>query len=177
MSWQTPDTWQLGDGVSATRLNKVSDNLEYLLKPDMFLSTIRNASDITKALTTYTAPVAVDDTQFTLTFAAKANTRLLIGISLPYVISATAVRTIRFDWLMDDTTYLSSNTTSPLAGGLFNTGTIDTATGGSPAYSQFVYDSPTEDTHTWKLRAWGNASTTMTLALAGLCAQMYVREI
>lgn len=177
MAWQTNDSWQLGDGVSATRLNKISGNLDYLLKPDMFIATIRNASDISKALTTYTAPVAIDDAQFTLSFTAKANTRLLIGGYLPYVSSATAARIVRFDWLMDDTYYMSSNTTTPLAGGLSNTGYIDTAAAGAPVSFSYVYENPTVGAHTWKLRAWGSAATTATVSLTGFVAQFYIREI
>ena len=173
--WQTPDSWKLGDGFTASALNKISENLNYLLKPDMNIVTIRNGVDVVKTNLTST-PTVVDDLQFSMTFTPKANSRLLLGLNLPVVISATAARIIKFDWLMDDATYLSSMTGTALTNGSIVCPYIDAAGGTAPAVGYVVLDNPEPVTHTFKLRIWANNTTTTTVVLANTLVQMWVRE-
>lgn len=171
MAWTTPRTWATLEQITATYLNEqLRDNLEYLYNRPHSFVTIRNGTNVNITSTSF---AALDDGQFTLELTTTGGD-IEIWLTGTFEHGSGGVA-VMFDVLMDNTTYLSSMTGTPLTNGLAaffapNVG-YDTITS-----LRYTISGITADTHNFKLRVRTTSGTGVWLA-ANYCTQFGVREI
>jgi hypothetical protein len=115
MGYVTPRTWSSGDPLSSSYLNVyVRDNVDYLFNRNRHIVNLKNVTAIAVSATTSWS--AIDDAQLSLEITTYGG-----DVELDF---CATVRTgtggqLNFDFIKDGTTYLSSNTGTPLAGGSY----------------------------------------------------------
>lgn len=172
MAYTEPKIWVAGEQASATELNKVMENIRALKSPPLAAGTIRSAgANVTSTSTTLTQ---VDPT-FNLTLTTTGgNLHFRFDGMLTHSVAATLVA---LDVLIDNTTYLSSMTTTPSANGLWTAKAPAAAVlypfGGGHVLPAGVLSA---GEHTFQLLWKAGAAGTMTLGLVGYTAQFVVRE-
>lgn len=172
--WQGPSDWAGGLGITATELNKISNNLRYLFAPARAVATVRGAgSDITTTSTTITA---VDDGQFALSLDTCGRD-ILIMLNA-HVAHSVAANFVAFDVIIDDTNYASTLTGTGATQGLFSHRN-PTAAGIYQCSGQHIIPAGSispNGIHTFKLR-WKAQAATATLKLgSGYMFQFVVAE-
>lgn len=113
--WTTPIDWETQDAITAEKLNAISDNLQYLMTPNFGVATMRGTgSNQTTASGTF---VDLDPATYSLDVeltGLRAVKFSLLGI----ITHSVGGSSVRFDVLIDGTTYLSSLTATPLVNGV-----------------------------------------------------------
>lgn len=175
MAWNTPLTWAIRDPITATKLNaQLRDNSNYLFaRPRTLITQLGAGSDLTTASATF---VAVDDAQFTANLTTSGG---LVEVNLSAVIAHSVLSAfVYFDVIIDDVTYVSSQTGTPLTNGLWGARETLAAAIISVPSQPFIYPLVlSSGVHTFKLR-WRTSVATATLKLsAGNVFQFSVKEI
>lgn len=173
MAWTTPITWAIRDAITMVKLNAhLRDNMNYLFARNKHVLTIISGSDLTTTSTTYGA---VDDAQFTLTLDVTDGAELEFNLLGNYAHSVLN-GTVNFDIIMDDVTYLSNMTATPITHGIWR-GRAQAAAaisqlGGNPFYVSNI----AAGVHTFKLRWKVTTAGTGTLYLNSYMCQFGVHE-
>lgn len=177
--WTAPREWEAGEGITATKMNAISNDLLYLFDRPSAMVNIRanGAANVTTTSTTWTA---VDDNQFTLTLEISSQAQLETSIAA-MVSHSVLGGYVNMDVIVDDTTYLSSLTGTPAAGGLWTTrGLVAGAPIAMGCPIRIPAGSFAAGVHTFKLR-WkivtaGTGTLYLTAASAMSSFQWYVGE-
>lgn len=163
--WNDPHQWDVGELNSHTKMQAVSDGLEWLKdRPYDNKIAVNVGSNIAQATTGVGNWFAANDALFTINITtAKANERVLVLFEGVWSTSGALSSSMFWDVLLDDTTYASTGTGSSANAGL---GRIFSAAAANVVqnFSQFaVVVIPTAGVHTLKLRIGGTNATTVTL--------------
>lgn len=170
VTWTTPRTWIIEEPINVSKLNtELSGNMNYLYnRPATYVTIKGDGTNLTNALTTFSA---LDDAQFTLNLTTTSGR---VEFILNAMVSRSAAGILEWDVLIDDSTYASSGTATPVTnglGGLQVTTTVDQLNG------RFRIDGLTPGLHTFKLRVRNSAAGTATVYLSGYFCQFGVREV
>jgi hypothetical protein len=171
--WSTPRTWVTRDPITKTKLNAISNQLNYLYAPSVGVQTVRGTG--VNATITGASPVAIDDGL--LAISLETSGRFLTCHLTGVASHATLAAFMMFDVLIDGTTYLSSLTGTQLAQGVSR-------------FRQYVaaYEVPVNwkayipagvlsaGVHTFAPRSWVSAGTGTFYLATGYFAQFYVGE-
>ncbi len=171
--WIDPREWVVGEGITATKLNEISESINYVHdKPKSIVTIFGSGADLT---TTSTTIVAVDDAQFTLSLQVIAGESVVVALVVDTTGSTTNINPV-YDVIIDDTTYVSSNTATPLTAGLWTryTPTAATSVSGLPA-APVIITGLVAGVHTFKLRWKVSAAGTATLYLNAKFCQFSAR--
>lgn len=120
MTWYDPRVWQSGENLTATKLNEqLSGNMNYLFQRPRSIVTVRDGTDISLVAQSTGVFVEVDDSVFTLEIETfGGDVRLFANFSV--FVTGASSRHLIFDWLIDDTDYVSSLTPSALNKGVWD---------------------------------------------------------
>lgn len=171
MAWVTPRTWVAREGITATKLNEISENLNLLfLTPRSIVTQFGGGTNLTSTNTSF---VAVDNAQFTVSIDVPAGADVICWFNGAAQHSLTTGSAI-FDVLIDGTTYVSSNTGTPATTGCFPQRSIQ---GASAAYvgGNLVISGLSAGVHTFQLYWKVITAGTITLFLNGSYNQFGVR--
>ena len=147
--WTTPSTWVDNELVTASKLNThVRDNLTYLYDRPKHIITINTNNQVTGFTSTTFA--AINDGLLTLTLTTTGRP---VELNAAFHISSTG-NSFFFDWLIDDTIWASSGTTTALTGGVWRVNTGDTMVNSTTVYSGLA-----AGTHTFRPRIRVSASS------------------
>ncbi len=117
MGYVTPRTWSSGDPLSSSYLNVyVRDNVDYLFNRNRHIINLKNVSAIAVSATANTWR-DIDDAQLSLELTTYGGD---VEIDFCTTVRTSVATQLSFDIIKDGTTYLSSNTSTPLTGGLYN---------------------------------------------------------
>jgi hypothetical protein len=173
MAWTTPRTWLPGEILTATKLQAVSDDLQYLYaRPSLALTVRGSGTNITSTSLTF---AAVDNAQFYGTVTTTgADLKLSLNASCAHSIANTLVA---FDVLIDGINYASSLSGTAVTNGLWAF---------RPTTAAIVYTFSGDHiipagllaagTHNFSLVWRGGAAGTSTLAINGYVCQFRVSE-
>lgn len=175
--WTTPRTWVTNEPITKEKLNAISNNLSYLMKPSVEYSTIRGTASDVSVTALIAAPGDIDNASYQLSVelsGARDVTCRFRGTGG----HATLAATWGFDVFIDNTTYLSSLTTTPLANGLWRTTQYVAAHNINVDWTvRIPYDVLTAGVHTFQPRAFVSAGTLTWRMSAGWFSQFVVGEI
>ncbi len=174
MTWFDPRTWVVREGITATKLNEISEDLRALKNPPKSVVTIGGGgANLTTASATF---VAVDDAQFLLSIdKSEAESDLEVVMTAAAQHSLTTGH-VHFDVLIDGTTWASSMTGTPATNGLWTHRAIQGATPSGVPTAPFKIPGLAAGVHTLSLRWKLTTAGTATLVLAGYAFQYYVTE-
>lgn len=154
VTWTDPKIWEDTNNVNAEAMNTyLSENSRYLLERPMDIVTLR---DVGNLQTTSTSFVAVSATTVRLNVVLQREANLKFWVNS--FVNATASASACYDILMDGTTYLSSDDTTPLTYGIarnYNSGASLLA----PLPLEMVYEDVAEGAHYFDLMFYVTAST------------------
>lgn len=169
--WITPRVWVVREAITATKLNEISESLNFLFKTAR--SIVTQFGGGTNLTSTNTSFAAVDDAQFTLSIDVPEGADVLCWFNAAAQHSLTTGSAI-FDVLIDDTNYVSSGTGTPATTGCFPQRSIQ---GTSAAYvgGNLIIEGLSAGVHTFKLRWKVITAGTITLFLSGSYNQFGVR--
>lgn len=168
--WITPREWVVGEAISATKLNEISESLNYIHeKPKSVVTIYGSGTDLTTGSTTY---VAVDDAQFTLSLEVQAGEDVRLWLTLVHT-NATTGTLNDYDVIIDDTTYVSANIGTPLTQGIIR-GRIAAGAVNQSNNAYLVISGLSAGVHTFKLR-WKTSASTAKLILSGAYFQFGVQ--
>lgn len=123
MSWTEPKTWNIGEELNVQKLNTyLRDNENYLLSRPKHVITHRNYDVDISASLSVNNPIPVDDSVYTLQLDLKSDKIQVWMMATCMVNNITTTRGIAFDFLLNDTIYLSSMTSTALGRGLVSMG-------------------------------------------------------
>lgn len=114
--WTTPRSWVTKEPITKTKLNGLSDQLNYLYNPTRSIITVRGVG--TNLNFTSTAFVDIDFSQYTNVLEMTGSRDLTVTFQ-GNVLNSSAGAFTYFDILMDSTTYLSSLTGTALGVGAY----------------------------------------------------------
>ncbi len=173
MTWVTPREWTLKEPITASKLNEFSAADLYLFsRPKSVVTIPGDGTNITTTSTTFTA---VDDAQFTLSLEVAE------GAEVQFDLLASCRHSVlggffHFDIIMDDVTYMSSMTGTPVTDGIWKNqaraASVDGALGAAPFYRSGI----AAGVHTFKLRWRLTTAGLITLMINGTLAQFAARE-
>ncbi len=173
MAWTTPVTYVPGDPLTATDMNKISEDLNYLYDPVSLILTNRGAGS--NIATASTSLVAVDAVLFggTITTTGRALRLGFDAVLQHSVVSALMV----FDILIDGVTYASSMTSTPVTNGLWVMRCNATANTPNNFSGTHLVPAGTLSaaSHSFAL-VWKSPGGNNTLVLSGSSAQLRISE-
>lgn len=153
--WTTPTEWTTKKPITKEELNKINDNILYLAAPSVGRVTVRNGTTVT---TTSTTPAVLDAAyDLSVELSGVRDVRMkLQGIAQIGTLAAI----MRFDVLIDNTTYWSSLTGTQLTNGVW-AATQYVASNAIPVSVNLTLPAGTlaAGVHTFKLRYWTSAGT------------------
>jgi hypothetical protein len=170
MAWTAPRTWLLLEQITATYLNEqVRDNLDYLFNRPRSIIDIANGSNINVTSTTF---AAVDDNQFTVELETAGGD---VELNLRLQVSVPANAVVAIDFLIDNTNYVSSGTSTPLTNGISTVPQTTAAVVGTTNV-RAVVQGLSAGVHNFKLRMRTSTGTAV-VTLANILTQLSAWEV
>lgn len=173
MAWTNPKTWATGEALTASDLNlHLRDNLLYLFNRPIVIAELRNAANITISSSTM---VAVDDNFYNLDLEVNSG-RAKISLIGGTVVQTSGAHAI-FDLLIDNTTYLSSNTGTPDTNGSQYIGSDTTGAAFPLSSFQFIVTGLSAGSHNFKLRFRSSSGANITFVRANTRVVFMAEEL
>lgn len=162
--WNNPHQWDVGELNSHTKMQAVSDALEWIKDRPYDNKLVTNqGSSLTQVVTGAGNWFALSDALFTLNIStAVANERIRFDFMGIWSTTAAIANAFYWDILVDDTNYASSGTPTSSGVGLAQLVSVVAANVLQPFNVFAHYVVPTAGLHTFKLRVAGTTAQTIT---------------